>query len=33
MMSLSESTILTLQMARNCTRDEGLETIGTEHLL
>ena len=33
MMSLSESTILTLQMARNFTRDEGLETIGTEHLL
>ena len=33
MMSLSESTILTLQMARNFTRDEGLEVIGTEHLL
>ena len=33
MMSLSESTILTLQMARNFTRDEGLEIIGTEHLL
>jgi len=33
MMSLSESTILTLQMARNFVRDEGLETIGTEHLL
>ncbi|MBQ3261214.1 ATP-dependent Clp protease ATP-binding subunit [Candidatus Saccharibacteria bacterium] len=33
MMSLSESTILTLQMARNFTRDEGLETIGTEHIL
>ena len=33
MMSLSESTILTLQMARNFVHDEGLETIGTEHLL
>ena len=33
MMSLSESTILTLQMARNFVRDEGLEIIGTEHLL
>ena len=33
MMSLSESTILTLQMAKNFVRDEGLETIGTEHLL
>ncbi|MBR3320267.1 ATP-dependent Clp protease ATP-binding subunit [Candidatus Saccharibacteria bacterium] len=33
MMSLSESTILTLQMARNLVRDEGLEVIGTEHLL
>ncbi len=33
MMSISESTILTLQMARNFVRDEGLDTIGTEHLL
>ena len=33
MMSLSESTVLTLRMARNFTRDEGLDTIGTEHLL
>ncbi|MBR5389464.1 ATP-dependent Clp protease ATP-binding subunit [Candidatus Saccharibacteria bacterium] len=33
MMSLSESTILTLQMARNFVRDQGLEAIGTEHLL
>ena len=33
MMSLSESTVLTLQMARNFTRDEGLDIIGTEHIL
>ena len=33
MMSLSESTVLTLRMAANFVRDSGLETIGTEHLL
>ena len=33
MMSLSESTVLTLRMAHNFVRDAGLETIGTEHLL
>ena len=33
MMSLSESVILTLRMAQNFIRDEGLTVIGTEHLL
>ncbi|MBR2587230.1 ATP-dependent Clp protease ATP-binding subunit [Candidatus Saccharibacteria bacterium] len=33
MMSLSESLILTLQMASNFAIDSGLEVIGTEHLL
>ncbi len=33
MMSLSESTVLTLRMANNFVKDSGLEQIGTEHLL
>ena len=33
MMSLSESTVLTLRMAHNFVRDAGLEVVGTEHLL
>ncbi|MBQ8996717.1 ATP-dependent Clp protease ATP-binding subunit [Candidatus Saccharibacteria bacterium] len=33
MMSLSESTVLTLQMASNFARDEGLDQVGTEHIL
>ncbi len=33
MMSLSESVILTLRMAQNYTREQGLTVIGTEHVL
>ena len=33
MMSLSESVILTLRMARNYTKEQGLSVIGTEHVL
>ena len=33
MMSLSEAVILTLRMARNYTKEEGLSVIGTEHIL
>ena len=33
MMSLSEAVILTLRMAQNYIREEGLSVIGTEHLL
>ena len=33
MMSLSESVILTLRVARNFTKEQGLSVIGTEHLL
>lgn len=33
MMSLSEAVILTLRMAQNYTKEQGLTVIGTEHLL
>ncbi|MDO4742164.1 MAG: ATP-dependent Clp protease ATP-binding subunit [Candidatus Saccharibacteria bacterium] len=33
MMSLSEAVILTLRMAQSYTREQGLTTIGTEHIL
>ena len=33
MMSLSEAVILTLRMAQNYTREQGLTMIGTEHIL
>ncbi len=33
MMSLSEAVILTLRMAQNFTRENGLSVIGTEHIL
>ncbi len=33
MMSLSEAIILTLQMSKNFVREQGLDSIGTEHLL
>lgn len=33
MMSLSEAVILTLRMARNYTKEQGLSVIGTEHVL
>ncbi len=33
MMSLSEAVILTLRMAQNFTREQGLTVIGTEHIL
>ena len=33
MMSLSESVILTLRMAQNFVKEEGLNVIGTEHIL
>ena len=33
MMSLSEAVILTLRMARNYTKEQGLSVIGTEHIL
>ena len=33
MMSLSEAVILTLRMARNFTKEQGINTIGTEHIL
>ncbi|MBP5647682.1 ATP-dependent Clp protease ATP-binding subunit [Candidatus Saccharibacteria bacterium] len=33
MMSLSEAVILTLRMAQNYTREQGLNVIGTEHIL
>ena len=33
MMSLSEATVLTLRIAMNFVKEEGLEIIGTEHLL
>ena len=33
MMSLSEAVILTLRMASNFTKEEGLSVIGTEHML
>ena len=33
MMSLSEAVILTLRMARNYTQEQGLNVIGTEHVL
>lgn len=33
MMSLSEAVILTLRMAENYTREQGLSVIGTEHVL
>ena len=33
MMSLSEAVILTLRMAQNYTREQGLIVIGTEHIL
>ena len=33
MMSLSEAVILTLRMAANFTREQGINIIGTEHLL
>ena len=33
MMSLSEAVILTLRMAQNYTREQGLTVIGTEHVL
>ena len=33
MMSLSESVILTLRMAQNYVKEQGLKTIGSEHLL
>ena len=33
MMSLSEATVLTLRMASNFAKEQGLDIIGTEHLL
>ena len=33
MMSLSEATVLTLRIATNYAKEQGLETVGTEHLL
>ncbi|MDO4759420.1 MAG: ATP-dependent Clp protease ATP-binding subunit [Candidatus Saccharibacteria bacterium] len=33
MMSLSEATVLTLRMAMNFVREQGIEVIGTEHIL
>ena len=33
MMSLSEATVLTLRMAANFAKEQGLEVIGTEHIL
>ena len=33
MMSLSEAVILTLRMARNFTKEQGINIIGTEHIL
>lgn len=33
MMSLSEATVLTLRMALNFTRENGLKTVGTEHIV
>ena len=33
MMSLSEAVVLTLRMAQNFVNEEGIEVIGTEHLL
>ena len=33
MMSLSEAVILTLRIARNYTKEQGVKTIGTEHIL
>ena len=33
MMSLSEAVVLTLRMAQNFVREEGLSVIGTEHIL
>ena len=33
MMSLSEEVILTLRMAQNYTKEQGLAVIGTEHVL
>ena len=33
MMSLSEAVILTLRMAQNYTYEQGLNVIGTEHVL
>ena len=33
MMSLSEATVLTLRMAANFVHEQGLEVIGTEHIL
>ena len=33
MMSLSEAVILTLRMAQNYTKEQGLIVIGTEHIL
>lgn len=33
MMSLSEAVILSLRMARNFTKEQGLSVIGTEHIL
>ncbi|MBQ2672741.1 ATP-dependent Clp protease ATP-binding subunit [Candidatus Saccharibacteria bacterium] len=33
MMSLSEAVILTLRMAQNYTKEQGLSVIGTEHIL
>lgn len=33
MMSLSEAAVLTLRMAANFTKEQGIEVIGTEHIL
>ena len=33
MMSLSEATVLTLRMALNFVRENGIEIVGTEHIL
>ena len=33
MMSLSEATVLTLRMSMNFARENGLETVGTEHMV
>ncbi|MBR0482577.1 ATP-dependent Clp protease ATP-binding subunit [Candidatus Saccharibacteria bacterium] len=33
MMSLSEATVLTLRMAQNFAQENGLETVGTEHIV
>ena len=33
MMSLSEAAVLTLRMAANFTKEQGIKLIGTEHIL